>query len=254
MNETNKFIVGNNQNLNFCLHRIKLSCALIYEKNNYNFTTIRPNIKEYGIIFTPSELVDISIPKFDHIHSSITDESHYDEITYKNIDTIKCNTLSIKGIILDLYFMLFIHTDYKPWTNAKYNKRITRIIVFIIIYLFDIGLSKENINSDEMKDYLINIFTNFDIDTDINVPGMILEEHREIFEKIDDARLVIKTFNDASGDNKQIVELYKQKVLSILPLFKSKEDFINRYNNIDMMNKYLKYKRKYLELKKQLSK
>ncbi len=155
INETNEYI--NNGNLTaFCLQRLKLN-FIIYYKTYDN---------KYGLFNAPSELVDVSIMKqYSNDLKKIYENIEYEFANYiytsNNNLQIQFKSYSLYGHISDLSLVLFIQSP-KPWINPKYEKRINRLMYFIILELFSIGDITKTIYILLILEKIFNSTTNLD--------------------------------------------------------------------------------------------
>lgn len=127
LNESNEY--NNNGALAyFSLHRLKINFVAYYIANN----------GKVGFFYTPSELVDVSILKKQA--SGLTLFYNHANMEYMNYNyenpKLKFNfkSYSIYGHINDLIFTLFDVSEY-PWDDAKYKKRIKRLMFFVLLEL-----------------------------------------------------------------------------------------------------------------------
>jgi hypothetical protein len=89
--------------------------------------------KEYNI---PSEFIDVTIIGIDDDCGLKIKKEDIEDITFKNKknECLKIKSFSIKYLICDLSYTLFVDTGYQPWVNNKYLKRIERLIFFYKLY------------------------------------------------------------------------------------------------------------------------
>ena len=120
-NETNKFS-QNGELTEFNLHRLKINTVVYYITYD----------NKYGYFNCPSELVDVSIPNF---NDCISKDLVFSEIIKKyNYPDFAFYSYSILGFIYDLLKGLFTLTKY-PWDTTKYEKKVNRLMIFILIYI-----------------------------------------------------------------------------------------------------------------------
>lgn len=126
-NVINVPLCSNFVTLNFDLMRIKFNIEIknCLEKQNDIYGK---NDKIESLVKIPSEFLDIAIliyGDYDYGHIKT-----FDSVIF-NIDqtTIQLNAYNIKQICNDLSFVLF-KTNYSPWLDPKYQKRIARLIYF----------------------------------------------------------------------------------------------------------------------------
>jgi hypothetical protein len=145
LNENYNYKALNEHKVGFCLHRLKLNSILYYKTSDKDQKDI------YGYMNCPAEIIDVSIKKWED-DFNVNIELETMEYTYKHriYGDYKFNSFTIYGFIVDLYENLCVHNKY-PWEDKKYEKRLKRLIYFILIDLID---NKE-------KEELIDILTNY---------------------------------------------------------------------------------------------
>lgn len=217
----------------FNLFRLKISSGFIYITQDNKF----------GILKSPSELIDISFPK---IVNPLTYQHHkrdnYLLYNYNTrIGTLQFYGFSLSGFIHDLYYILYQITDYQPWANNKYEKRLYRFLLFcvykiyqmtdkyeerftLILNLKDILITKDTpphpiFSADPLFSYIYIGLSN----VLKNKPSDSLTKYLRIIE--------INFFN--------VILTYLDKIPSRLLV----ED-----GNINYLEKYIKYKTKYFNL------
>lgn len=90
--------------------------------------------KSYKFIQLPGELLDISVPKINDFKLLTAKPEHYITYLIKNIDkSIKAQ--SHEGLINEIITIIFRETDYKPWVDIKYNKRVIRLVLLVTLKL-----------------------------------------------------------------------------------------------------------------------
>jgi hypothetical protein len=262
LNESNEY--NNNGILAyFSLHRLKINFVAYYISND----------DKIGFFDCPSELIDVSILKkqssglpifFNHA------DREYKDYDYTNPKlNFKFKSYSIYGHINDLIFTLFDVSTY-PWDDAKYKKRIRRLIFFIVMEI--VINVKDQI---EMKNLLI-LFRS------LIVYGTNIEENKDVIKKLIMTILnKISTIQIKEKVNMASVTFFERLLKLVNPLYlKDNKEKFNKFmtdvkgltnlldidklpnlseltenNLIDMLGgdkyylKYLKYKAKYLKLK-----
>ncbi len=264
LNESNEY--DNNGILAyFSLHRIKINFVAYYITED----------NKIGFFDCPSELVDVSILKkqasglplfFEHV------ENEYKVYNYESsIDLpFSYSSYSIFGHINDLIFTLFDVSPY-PWDDAKYKKRIRRLIFFVILELV-INIKRKSL----LKQVIVNFKT-------LNYYGSELDTHRVDFDKM--LQLILNILNEQPEKDKlasltffnRIYKLTREEYLQnetnkakkffegmkdLMSLIVPAELNLADYEENTDLNflggdskyyiKYLKYKTKYLKLKKNL--
>ena len=238
LNETTRFLKNDNI-ISFNLYRIKAASCFIYETVN----------KKYGILFSPSEIIDISFPKLSHYKMyKISKKNNYIEYNYNtHLGNLQFYGYNLEGFINDLNYILYFDVNYEPWKDIKYQKRLIRLFIFLI--------------------YKIYAFSN-----DINVRKMLIQNLQDIATKN-------KTPLSNDFNNDQFftsIHTMLQKTMN-KPNSVEKQTYINTLNNdffayilndlpqippqkliedgqIDYLQKYMSYKKKYYELKQKLNK
>lgn len=130
------------QIVNFSLIRIKLNtvinnCIQMKTPNDDNFKMTSVKI--------PSEFVDISVSDFDinFVHEKCDyNESHLNFVTLNrpyvtDDELVEVWSYNFKQVFDDLSNTLFIQKTYMPWLDAKYQKRIIRMLLFSYIDLIN---------------------------------------------------------------------------------------------------------------------
>lgn len=194
--------------LNFDLLRSKFNVVLsegIILKNN--------NQVEVSI---PSEFIDISILRYNDF-SNIAFAKHIKE--HNNIPTIMYHTVKRKQICLFVYSSEDIVTDLEnvigmnainiqPWLQNKYEKRIIRLITFIVLNTFrnsEPRLSQTNLyNFLNLCRYIYEY---------INNPDNSVDDVQQSF----DATIFSKFIYSSNSDNKnEFVKFYHKNIVSII--------------------------------------
>jgi hypothetical protein len=138
------------------------------------------------IIKSPGELIDISMTKYKDYKSSILKHKIisdlYSEYTYKSVTdekkTFKFYSYNLHSFIHDLYNILF-DDNLAPWLGNKYNKRIYRLFLLILIDLFT-DLSFEDNKKIDRLNFLANIDAIINMIDDINTILHILQTNFNI--------------------------------------------------------------------------
>lgn len=243
-NESHQYRTWNNQLINFTLHRLKLN-SLLY------FSIDVGEEERYGYMNNPVELLDISIPKYnDFFNTDLFDiEENIEENVYLHpyVGKFKYYTYNSKGYIKDLYLNLCVHNKY-IWDDTKYEKRLNRLIFFIIIELISIenyaqvigdicdflnDMSK--INLDKFKSKInINIYKFFET---------ILSYKNDL------------DYNNFKNQYEKMIHIIKEKFdefIKVKDYDKIKSPTKEELDEIKYFNKYIKYKNKYSLLKNKL--
>ena len=235
-NETPKSVF-NKKISDFNLHRLQINTILYYKTHD----------NKYGFFNCPSELVDVSISGFNEW--KITNLNFKDTIkkyNYKNKYVFY--SLSIYGFIEDIIFQLEEKSRF-PWERKKYEKKIQRLIFFLVIYI-----NKNIINNP-------NIFLN--ISQDFESLSFKTNNNNNIkYDKYNNHEIIIDIFKYLIALKKKVENNNFNQILKfneLINYFTKIKDFYQESNvnhetdgingeNIDMLQKYLKYKSKYIKL------
>ena len=247
LNETNIFKT-NNGTTNFNLFRSKINTVAYFKTKN----------NEYGFINFPSELIDISISKYNDEKIKTTN-LNTDIKKYKHIynnNELHFNSYTIIGFINDIAKALFYENEY-PWGDVKYLKKINRIISLMLIYLNNkysnmndfIKLFKKLLNDNSTDIYNFS-FTCINKDSNVNITA-----EKDIFKIIELTQGVIDNINTTPDDVKQKIKDMIQTINNLLDKFiitQVQSGYNDNPENVPYLEKYLKYKNKYLQLKNKL--
>ena len=130
-NESLFFARNEKELIHFDLVRMKLAFSLTtVDKNN------KESIKRIG-----GEVIDVSIPHMDVASKNFPQFTTlsknrvvktYQTYTLKTLqDTYSIESYSISGLIYDLIRVIFLEIE-KPWSDSKYEKRLTRIMGLLL--------------------------------------------------------------------------------------------------------------------------
>jgi hypothetical protein len=233
LNETNKFVDSlNARNVNnFNLHRLKISCALIFETND----------NRLGLMLTPSELIDISFPKMNDHKLGRLESYKYQQYTFDTeIGKLNYNGYSLEGFCYDLKLIIFIESSSKPWNDNKYKKRLYRLLLFSLYIIYSMNTTNRLRLIENLRDIFIE---NVPLDNELKKSNYF----KSLYE---DVQKVVKQPRSPEKDiyNFNIIEFF-DIILTDIPTETLIQD-----GNIEYLQKYLKYKKKYLLLKKNLLK
>ena len=251
LNETNKFSRNGSNITEFNLHRLKINTILYYRTTNGKF----------GFLSCPSELIDVSISTYKNWNS---DGLVFSEIIqqYNYIDRFNFYSYSLYGFIDDLMKGVFKEssTPY-PWDlGPKYEKKIKRLIILLFIYLYEnfknVGKICRAITiSFENQNFTIDSLLIKDLEL-INKNGNKLNVFEDkILSKFYNYMTELKS-NMSSYIKSKDIEMnnnYKIFLGYFEIMFWLDDDNTpvdSKPNYLEMLNKYLKYKSKYLSLKK----
>lgn len=250
-NETNYYQIKNTDNyVAFVLHRLKINAVLYFKTKD----------GKYGFFNSPSELIDISITTFvDYKTNDMKFSDHFK--LYRNINNgkeLRFYSFTLNGFILDIYKSILIEANY-PWEDVKYDKKIKRVLFLILILI--------NNKYSNIYDFLMQFLNYLNTPTSQNYEKLInfdfvaagkkykLKDQQYIFELIEfinvmfsDVLIDKPKFNNFIKIIKELLMDYEEKK-GLMLYSKINQDI----ETVPYMEKYLKYKNKYLNFKKQLS-
>jgi len=261
----------------------KTSFGLARLKVNF-LVNLETTDNKYGIINIPSELIDISIAYYDDhkIKSGFAGRKQIKDLYTKydfsnsNVEKFSFWSYNISSFIHDLHVILFDDVSL-PWNDKKYEKRLYRILFFSIIQI----LSKNNVDINEFINDL-NVIKNTPLDTIINQKTFfddflkkygennfgfihLFEEHKNMYDVINEDP-TNKSYND--NECNKYYKIVFENIDYLNNILLKLEEFINlpykgkvnveeiEFNKLHQFagyinhNKYLKYKNKYLQSKK----
>jgi hypothetical protein len=191
----------------------------------------------------PSEFIDLSIPNyFDSGRTKLTSEiKHTGSIyTYKidlNGKKFYIDSYNTSQLLEDIIYVLYSQNSYIPWIDVKYEKRIERFIILLIMSMLDLKADgnyelKNTLNSrfkelleitDSVYEYIINKTPNY--------PYTAFKNYLSY--ENDNIPLLIPTDGDLDNYITYKIEnfLDKNKNATIYGLFRTKEKY-NLYKNI----------------------
>jgi len=236
-NESHQYKTWNNKRINFTLHRLKLN-SLLYFSMDIN------DEERYGYINNPVEILDISIPKYnDYFNTDLYDvEENIEENIYSHpyVGEFKYYTYSSKGYIKDLYLNLCVHNEY-IWNDSKYEKRLNRLIFFVVVEIITIKNYIEVIND-------IYNFLQDENKTNLNkFKSKLNSDAYKFFETIlcykNDSNFI--NFKDKYEKMMGIIYEKFEELRKVKDLDKIKSLTKEELDKIKYFNKYIKYKNKY---------
>ncbi len=253
INETNRFVANGHENY-FSLHRVKMNMVL-YFKNKSG---------AYGFINSPAELIDIPVSTFDDYKRKIEVQEHIKEYT-NTLDgvTLNFNSYSLYGFIEDIQKATLVEATY-PWNDKKYEKKILRTMFFLLIHFNNLYTNYDQFSTEFKKfiadpTHMLANIKNFDL---VKYDGStvklgsdnLIYHYLEKLQKLDERITPLKKYNPNDPNIAKYKEM-NDTMIKALNTFESKQ-IDSKHNvsgeNIPYLNKYLKYKEKYLKLKKQL--
>lgn len=229
MNETNKFTPNELTDVYniFNLHRLKISCALLFETTD----------NKLGLLLTPSELVDISFPKIDDYKLKLFSPEKYMKYYFDTeIGELTFTGYSLEGFCYDLILIIYIETSFKPWIDKKYLKRLYRLLLLSIYVIYSLSLDNRLNLLENLRDILTK-------QTQL-IPE--LENNKYFITLHKNAQPVL--LNPDSPDKRNYIDSinnFFDIVISNIPTTKLVQD-----GKVEYLQKYLKYKKKYMLLKK----
>ena len=273
--KTNTYILDS-----FCLQRLKLKFIFYYMHEHYGLRSIPCR----------GELIDIVILKQNshslHEFYSVIDNPELKKYTIYQFNNLHYYSYTMNGHIYDLIYILFDVSDY-PWNDNKFEKRINRLTFLLILDLYNnIITSTNDIDRNnniskilfmlklfnDIDNIFIQCFQNEQYDIHritqeldrciylINQYNMLFDNYiftyklKELFEKIK-----INYTKDLFNKLYHLILLFNIKFVQLniyIPnMIQSRVDDVihvtqlgGKYNK-----KYLKYKLKYVELKKKFN-
>jgi len=258
-NETHEYECGNPSNQTkgqgdkFMLHRMKINFVLYYKHN--------------GLIKTlncPSELIDVSIAK--HNSNDLFFFSQHKDLEimdyhYNHNDSFCVNykSYSIYGNVIDLLLILF-YSPRVPWESKKYDKRINRLLFFLVLDIFEAYKNDHNkINTliKTLKDLCNTSLVRNELQIKHKLQSLIKLSDElpnrsfvQLFFEIN--RLLPQLNNITDKQNYDTFMSYFSNALQSVHINSNVD--IQFTGNVPMLGgfhyKYLKYKNKYLQLKK----
>lgn len=257
----------------FGLIRSKFNVTLIYR-------IIDNGILKYGILEAPAELIDVSIPNkkgdglsnlYERLDESIT------KYQYINNPAFSYKSYTLDGFIHDLNQSIF--KDVIPWFKEKSEKRIKRLMYFLLIKcLTDVRYVNNNrVLAYKMLNFIKDIFTTTNYTNEYATRTVVsIKLFKKIFAY---DRFVLEFFDYLLGlfESKNIIDpITNTADTSVNYLVRNNDKFLamaeifREYSNLNMRimgqnntgyrnnivhlggnyeKKYLKYKAKYLKLR-----
>ncbi len=238
VNDSIKF--KNNGNYSsFILARLKIN-FIFYFKTKEN---------KYGFLKIPSELVDVSISKFEDYKINYVEKIQtmknykYKELIYTSYNII--------GFIKDLLMQLIVEVPYS-WRANKYEKKIFRMIFLFIIFI----LNEYTTNSNTIITNIIYFINNPSEKNLINI-GMKNDNNNNVILSFFKKILIYnnETLTSNIADRKKYLQFIKfiNDIFDLYIIQDIKPEMFDEPESIPYLNKYLKYKNKYLALKSKIT-
>ena len=120
-----QFNVIGNRTTEFSLMRIKIQFALKFRLKGYEHPYY---------VKLPGELLDVSSPRLNDYKSKSAVAENYEKIFSKDIHS-QIVVQSYQGLITELINMLFTETGNLPWDDPKFEKRVRRLNLILILRL-----------------------------------------------------------------------------------------------------------------------
>jgi hypothetical protein len=252
LNETT-FFGNENVSAIFSLGRIKLN-SVIYLKDNKN---------NYTFLNCPGEVLDVSLPKI-YDSKSVTSpeetkklfqEYKYNEPNNPMNIPVTYKSYNLNGFIKD-FFPQFDEKEY-IWLIPKFEKKLKRLIFFLSIYM-----SKEG--DDKFKEIKSQFINNLNILTSINILTKTngeynlplgYREFNETYKLLN--RFFIVLFNNYfktnnNNDRTKLNNIVRDNIIREIQTYNYVKYQYEGQFDLTYINKYLKYKSKYLNLKNKI--
>ena len=254
LNETNKFSRNGSNITEFNLHRLKINTILYYRTTNGKF----------GFLSCPSELIDVSISTYKNWNSyGLVFSDIIQQYNYK--DTFNFYSYSLYGFIDDLMKGVFkVSPTPYPWDlGPKYEKKIKRLIILLFIYLYEnfknvgqicraisISLENQNFTIDSLLIKDLELINKNGNKLNVFEDKILSKFYNYMTELKSNMSSYIKnrTPKDIEMNNNYKIFLGYFEIIFWLDDDNTPVD--SKPNYLEMLNKYLKYKSKYLSLKK----
>ena len=239
LNETNRYIEFKDVNTSyFNLHRVKIN-SIFYMKTKDN---------KYGIFDVPSELIDIPISHF--IDYKIRELNLAHDIKkysflYEN-HKMFFNSYTVYGFLYDLQNQLFVEAEF-PWKAAKYDKKINRMIFMYFVYFYNNFSNYNEILLNGIK--LLN-GENIVLEGKIRNSNEIRNISNEVI--LNNFYKMCHDYNNGTDESLKYIETLRnslEKFISIKVNDNIKTDYAISGEEVPFLQKYLKYKHKYMMLK-----
>jgi len=221
----------------FNLFRIKINFKGLYSKNNDNVNKIYS--KDIS-----GELIDVSISKE---NKSFTYGKDIVKYKLNKLDNIKLEffSYSLEYFIKELTFIIF-----KNENSSKIQKRINRLLLLSFIQANIIDDKKI---SEDLK-IIINLIIDYLRNNSIENENIILNsKYSGFIDFYKNLKLIYTFYNDDKKKIKEFKDFSLKILLEINELKENRNNFdlynITKLGGDNYMYKYLKYKKKYLELK-----
>jgi hypothetical protein len=194
-----------NLKIKFQLNRIKYSYTVYFHKRLTNDETIYLRESFVG------EILDLSHPynedrKKTKFLNPFDENLYLQKFTFQNF-YLKYWSYSVYGLIKDNEDIIFLESDYKPWSGSKYEKRLTRVVYLYILYYF----------SNHFHTDFVKKLRNFK-----KIIKMVENDYAKKYRlEVNPSKSLIKEFNQSLAlvsKNKSSPQypLYKKELLTIL--------------------------------------
>jgi hypothetical protein len=183
----------------------------------------------------------------------------------QNNNKLEFNAYSLVGFIDDLHKALFLETEF-PWSAPKYEKKIHRYTFFILILAYN---KYENVNvkafSENLRNYLKSLKTdnvdlekikNFNLKLKTN-EKIFVKDEKYLFEMISCLNKLKNKVNKTEEINtfNKLLDIVIELIGYFITDLENNNftDIETKYDkeseNVPFLEKYLKYKQKYLNLR-----
>lgn len=211
--------INDNRALKFCKEEncdVPINFDLVRTKINFSFDTSN-GVKSIG-----GELIDVSIGKdvsIKHFYENVNE--NIEEYTLNlNDNSLTFTSYSIKYLAEDIYRIIYKDTNYKPWTDAKYKKRLSR---YLFLGFVDEFMKKRSIG--EMRSQLISM------KDDISHDGKSAILNSQILNDLLDASHTVRQDEDKNEVN-DYLESIVSEINELLSSLTGLENYINSQGQI----------------------
>jgi hypothetical protein len=225
---------------NFLLHRIKINSVLYFKTKN----------NEYGFIYMPAEVIDIANAKFNDYklddYNFQLDHKQYSKIHNNNKLLFYSYTLS--GFYNDLLKSLIYEKEF-IWDTNKFEKKIKRVIFFILIIL-----NNKYANTTELlniiKDYFTFIVNNEPTSINIFLLKIKLDSIKIDKEIMNFIKYFYDLYEQKTNYNKlkDVITKYVYENINNFSQLTINSGYNDIPESVPYLQKYIKYKTKYNEL------
>ena len=199
---------------------------------------------------TPSELIDISFPKLNDYKLAQLKDFKYTKYNYNSdIGQLTFTGYTLEGFAYDLFNIIFGEEGHKPWKDTKADKRLYRVLLLSIFMLYQYNTSENNRKKliENLKDICLK-------KTDLN-PELVNLNHGYFRDYHKHFQITLQNVNkniNGEGEKKymRMINKFFQPILNDPIITK----VLQQDGQIDYLQKYMRYKKKYYEFKKKINK